>query len=81
MAFATSATWLIRHCTQVIDKGGLKFGGRSLHVECFRCAYCDRQLDRDQFTSRDGKEYCRDCYALHLAKRCDRCQNPITGNS
>jgi len=64
---------------QIIDKGGLKYKGLAMHTECFKCAYCSKLLVSEQFASKDDKQYCSDCYAQLFAKRCTRCQKPITG--
>jgi len=64
---------------QIIDKGGLKYRGWAMHSECFRCGYCNKLLANEHFAPRDDKQFCSDCYGQLFAKRCTRCQKPITG--
>jgi len=64
---------------QVIDKGGLKYRGTAMHTECFKCGYCSKLLANEQFASKDDKQFCSGCYGQLFAKRCTRCQKPITG--
>jgi len=65
---------------QIIDKGGLKFRGTAMHSECFRCGYCNKLLANEHFAPKDDKQFCSDCYGQLFAKRCTRCQKPITGS-
>ena len=66
-------------CTQVIDKGGLKYRDNAMHADCFKCAYCNKPLSNEQFASKDDTQFCADCYGQLFAKRCTRCHKPITG--
>lgn len=50
-----------------------------MHSECFKCNYCNKLLANEQFATKDDKQFCADCYGQLFAKRCTRCQKPITG--
>jgi len=64
---------------QVIDNGGLNYCNTTMHTDCFRCSHCNKLLGSEQFAIEDNDHFCSDCYGQLFAKRCARCQKPITG--
>jgi len=66
-------------CNGVISKGGIIYKEAPWHRECLVCSTCSRQLAGEKFTSQDGKPYCAECFAQLFAKKCSRCNHPITG--
>ena len=49
------------------------------HRECFVCSNCNKELAKEKFTSREDKPYCAECYGQLFAKKCCRCDSPISG--
>lgn len=49
------------------------------HRECFVCTNCNKELAKEKFTSREDKPYCAECYGQLFAKKCCRCDSPISG--
>lgn len=65
--------------SQVLDKGGVKFGGVTYHKECFLCQGCSGELAGSKFAVKDDRPYCQECYVQNFSKRCSACKNPISG--
>ena len=66
---------------QVINKGGVAYKNMPWHRECFVCTNCSKELAKEKFTSKDDKPYCAECYGQLFAKKCCRCEQPISGIS
>lgn len=64
---------------QPITTGGVNYQDQPWHSECFVCSSCRKPLAGTSFTSHEEKVYCVDCYKSTVAKKCNGCQNPITG--
>jgi LIM domain-containing protein 2 len=66
-------------CTKAINNGGVKYKGVPYHTECFTCYNCNKQLVNEKFAVKEDKQVCVDCYGVLYAKKCTRCNHPITG--
>ncbi|XP_063403214.1 prickle planar cell polarity protein 3-like isoform X3 [Mytilus trossulus] len=66
-------------CSGVINKGGVAYKNMPWHRECFVCTNCNKELAKEKFTSREDKPYCAECYGQLFAKKCCRCEQPISG--
>lgn len=45
------------------------------------CHTCRKPLADTRFTSHENNVYCVDCFKTDVAKKCQGCKNPITGQS
>lgn len=64
---------------QPITTGGVNYKDQPWHSECLACFSCRKPLSGTRFTSHEEKVYCVDCYKSTVAKKCNGCQDPITG--
>lgn len=72
-------TW--RFSPQPITTGGISYQDQPWHSECFVCHTCRKGLAGTRFTSHEEQVYCVDCYKTSVAKQCNGCKNPITGQA
>lgn len=64
---------------QPITSGGITYKEQPWHSECFVCGKCRKSLAGAQFTSHENHVYCVTCFKSDVAKKCNGCKNPITG--
>lgn len=79
--FDNSLLFLIFPNDQPITSGGISYQDKPWHSECFVCHTCKKQLGGARFTAHEDVFYCVDCYKSDVAKKCNGCQNPITGRN
>lgn len=65
--------------SQPISSGGISYQDQPWHSECFVCHTCRKTLAGARFTSHEDHVYCVDCFKTDVAKKCNGCKNPITG--
>lgn len=59
----------------------MTFRDAAFHRECFVCTKCETQLAQLKFATKDDNPYCPECYVKLFAKICDKCNQPIAGES
>lgn len=70
-------------CSNAITAGQeqLSSGEYHWHLQCFKCMFCDRKLDADQFLMAEAKIICPTCHAEKFAKCCAACGETISTES
>lgn len=69
-------------CSKKIDKGQvIKLGDRIWHANCFKCNYCGIGLSGQTYLEQKGKYYCKNDYWNHIATRCNRCDQQVSGRA
>lgn len=63
---------------QIITSYGITYRNEPWHRRCFTCTNCKTNLSAKQFTSRDEKPYCPECFGKLLAESNTSTKN-ITG--
>jgi len=58
---------------------GMKLQDKVYHRKCFLCAGCNGDLVGKKFAMQDNKPFCYDCYLQRYSKRCNKCNEYITG--
>uniref|UniRef100_A0A8C6L2N6 Four and a half LIM domains 1 n=1 Tax=Nothobranchius furzeri TaxID=105023 RepID=A0A8C6L2N6_NOTFU len=66
-------------CKKPITSGGVNYQEQPWHSHCFVCSSCSKPLAGSSFTNHQNQVFCVDCYKSCVAKKCNGCQNPITG--
>lgn len=76
--FTTKSSRKCTACQEPIVKKGVQHGLALYHSDCFNCSKCNSNLTNESKVKGDGgKLFCNKCY-LKLAKKCFRCNGPIT---
>jgi len=68
-------------CGYPVENEMAKLDTRVYHVNCFTCDRCQSSLAGKAVHIEDGKKYDEECYQLVATKRCDICEQPITGDN
>ena len=58
---------------------GMKLQDKIYHRKCFLCAGCNGELVGKKFAMQDNKPFCYDCYLQRYSKRCNKCNEYVTG--
>ena len=69
-------------CKQPIKGGRVvdaKDLGGKVHVACFSCVTCSKQLSGTPYKVHGGVLYCSPCHANEHGEKCTACGKPITG--
>lgn len=66
-------------CYKPITGKGVQFSFNVFHLECFKCADCNKALSTDagKISEKHGKFYCESC-VVKFAKICGACKEPVT---
>ncbi|PAA92773.1 hypothetical protein BOX15_Mlig012898g1 [Macrostomum lignano] len=56
-------------CERAITSRCITAMGRKFHPECFKCAFCNKQLGQGTFKEKESKPYCSDCYGKLFSKK------------
>lgn len=71
--------FLTVHHLQVIKSSGVSYKEETYHSGCFVCGACAKELAGEQFVTHDKTPYCIDCHTSKFAKKCLKCNQPISG--
>lgn len=66
-------------CKNVITTTGVVYKEENYHSECFVCFACQTNLAEVKFITHEDQPYCMECHANNFAKKCLRCDDPISG--
>ncbi|CAK8687852.1 four and a half LIM domains protein 2-like [Clavelina lepadiformis] len=66
-------------CKKVIKSSGVSYKEETYHSGCFVCGACAKELAGEQFVTHDKTPYCIDCHTSKFAKKCLKCNQPISG--
>ncbi|MBU6428273.1 MAG: hypothetical protein KGR26_04635, partial [Cyanobacteria bacterium REEB65] len=58
-----------RACGRDLQSSYVSAGSVAFHLECFRCAICDKPI-AGRFFQHDGEAVHEACYLRHAAERC-----------
>jgi len=63
----------------VSSDDGMKLQDKIYHRKCFLCSGCSGELVGKKFAMQDNKPFCYDCYLERYSKRCNKCNEYVTG--
>lgn len=67
-------------CNQnITGNDGMKLQDKVYHRKCFTCSACGGELVGKKFTIQQKKPFCYDCYLKLHSRRCNKCNEYITG--
>lgn len=76
--YITKASRKCANCQEPITTKGVQYGLANYHQDCFNCSSCGvNMITESKVKEKNGKLFCYNCY-LKLAKKCFRCNGPIT---